>query len=151
MPLRTTLLLVPALAAALIAPLGAKDKGGHSAGQSRNRTVEWDRRTDTEWRRYTDRDAGRRVTDREMQRRTERMRGLDSNRDGMISRQEWRGNDRSFAKLDRDRDGVLTTRDRDGRYTPRPGADRLTRRNDRLRGLDLNGDGVISQDEWNRR
>lgn len=37
-----------------------------------------------------------------------RFRGLDRNGDGMISRTEWRGNDRSFAKADWNGDGTLS-------------------------------------------
>lgn len=37
-----------------------------------------------------------------------RFRALDRNRDGVVSRDEWRGNDQSFRELDRNGDGVLT-------------------------------------------
>jgi hypothetical protein len=36
-----------------------------------------------------------------------RFHGLDRNRDGVISRAEWRGNDTSFRQHDRNRDGVI--------------------------------------------
>ena len=36
-----------------------------------------------------------------------RFHGLDTNRDGVITRAEWRGNDTSFRQHDRDRDGVI--------------------------------------------
>lgn len=35
-------------------------------------------------------------------------RGMDKNRDGVITRSEWRGNDNSFRKQDRNNDGVLS-------------------------------------------
>ena len=35
-------------------------------------------------------------------------RGLDQNNDGVITRQEWRGNDQSFQRLDRNGDGILS-------------------------------------------
>jgi Ca2+-binding EF-hand superfamily protein len=37
-----------------------------------------------------------------------RFSGLDRNRDGVVTRQEWRGNDTSFRQQDRNRDGVLS-------------------------------------------
>lgn len=33
---------------------------------------------------------------------------MDKNKDGVISRQEWRGDARAFARLDADKDGVLS-------------------------------------------
>jgi hypothetical protein len=35
-------------------------------------------------------------------------RGLDRNGDGVITRREWRGNDRSFENMDRNHDGILS-------------------------------------------
>jgi hypothetical protein len=40
--------------------------------------------------------------------RQQRFRGLDFDRDGVISRAEWRGNDRSFMNHDWNRDGILS-------------------------------------------
>jgi hypothetical protein len=37
-----------------------------------------------------------------------RYRGMDRNADGVITRSEWRGNDRSFEQHDRNDDGVLS-------------------------------------------
>jgi hypothetical protein len=37
-----------------------------------------------------------------------RFKGMDGNNDGKISRDEWRGNERSFEKKDTDGDGVLS-------------------------------------------
>jgi hypothetical protein len=37
-----------------------------------------------------------------------RFKGMDKNNDGQISRDEWRGNDRSFEKKDTNGDGVLS-------------------------------------------
>lgn len=37
-----------------------------------------------------------------------RFHGLDRNRDGAITRTEWRGNDTSFRQHDRNRDGVIS-------------------------------------------
>jgi hypothetical protein len=41
-----------------------------------------------------------------------RSNGLDRNRDGVIERYEWRGNNRSFQRQDRNRDGLITPQDR---------------------------------------
>lgn len=38
----------------------------------------------------------------------DRFHGLDRNRDGVITRAEWRGSDTSFRQHDRNRDGVIT-------------------------------------------
>lgn len=38
--------------------------------------------------------------------------GQDRNRDGAISRYEWRGNNRSFERRDRNRDGRISPQDR---------------------------------------
>ena len=40
-----------------------------------------------------------------------RFNGLDNNNDGMISRAEWRGNDRSFRNHDRNNDGFITAQE----------------------------------------
>ena len=37
-----------------------------------------------------------------------RFQAMDANGDGVITRQEWRGNDRSFRNHDRNRDGVIS-------------------------------------------
>jgi hypothetical protein len=44
-----------------------------------------------------------------------RFRGMDRDGNGVITRDEWRGNDKSFEKLDRNRDGVLSNADRGGK------------------------------------
>lgn len=77
-----------------------------------------------------------------------RFRGLDRNHDGIITRDEWRGNDRSFANQDWNGDGVLSGDE------VRPGARRPDEQllGDRDRGrfadLDHNSDGVITRNEW---
>jgi hypothetical protein len=40
-----------------------------------------------------------------------KMRGLDRNGDGVITRAEWRGNDRSFQRHDHNGDGVISRSD----------------------------------------
>jgi len=86
-----------------------------------------------------------------------RFRGMDRNGDGTITRDEWRGSDRSFRVHDWNHDGVLSgdevrvgaARDQaDEDYNP---AERPEFRNWTERGfanLDRNGDGRISRAEW---
>jgi hypothetical protein len=50
-------------------------------------------------------DAGQ---SRQAERREARWRAMDRNDDGMITRAEWRGNDRSFQVHDWDGDGILS-------------------------------------------
>jgi hypothetical protein len=77
-----------------------------------------------------------------------RFRGMDSNGDGRITRQEWRGNEQSFRVHDRNGDGILAGRE------VRANARRNNRnrnadtRVDSLGTLDRNRDGVISRGEW---
>jgi Ca2+-binding EF-hand superfamily protein len=79
-----------------------------------------------------------------------RFRGMDVNRDGVITRSEWRGNARSFDVHDLNQDGVLSgnevslTGDRDA-YRDRDGWDELV---DVFDSVDRNNDGLVSRDEW---
>lgn len=79
-----------------------------------------------------------------------RFRGMDTNRDGVISRGEWRGSNRSFEVHDWNNDGVLSGDE------VRPGAARRGRtiededfdRDDRFEDLDVNDNGRIELREW---
>jgi Ca2+-binding EF-hand superfamily protein len=77
-----------------------------------------------------------------------RFQGLDRNKDGRITRNEWRGNDQSFSNEDWNGDGVLSGDE------VRPGARRAgellssERNAARFRDLDSNNDGVITRGEW---
>jgi len=78
-----------------------------------------------------------------------RFEGLDTNRDGRVTRSEWRGNARSFDNHDLNRDGVLSGSEL------RPGVRRETRTwtdtwNERFERLDRNNDNYISMSEWTR-
>jgi EF hand len=79
-----------------------------------------------------------------------RFRGMDVNRDGVITRSEWRGNARSFDTHDTNQDGVLSgnevsiSGDRDV-YRDRDGWDDLV---DVFDSVDKNNDGLVSRDEW---
>ena len=77
-----------------------------------------------------------------------RFQGLDRNKDGIITRNEWRGNDQSFSNEDWNGDGILSGDE------VRPGARRLgdllssERSAARFRDLDRNNNGVIARNEW---
>jgi Ca2+-binding EF-hand superfamily protein len=77
-----------------------------------------------------------------------RFQGLDRNRDGRITRNEWRGNNQSFSNEDWNGDGVLSGDE----VTPgarRPGDFLSSERTaSRFRDLDRNQDGVLSRGEW---
>jgi Ca2+-binding EF-hand superfamily protein len=84
-----------------------------------------------------------------------RFNGLDRDGDGVITRSEWRGNDRSFQNHDWNRDGVLSGDEvRSALVSADPrdqrsweGATDWTE--DRFSTLDRNRDGRLSESEWN--
>ena len=67
--------------------------------------------------------------------------GMDTNRDGRITRDEWRGNQNSFNQHDWNGDGVLSG------IEVIPGA-RRPGSSDPFTRMDLNRDGRISLSEW---
>ena len=76
-----------------------------------------------------------------------RFRGLDTNGDGVISRNEWRGNSQSFRRLDRDGDGVIS-RD-EYRETVGTSGTTGTLVPD-LSFVDTDGNGEVNAQEWMR-
>ena len=68
----------------------------------------------------------------------DRFQDQDDNRDGRISRAEWRGTAERFAVLDRDRNGFLTENEADGNEPPA----------DLFSSVDVNRDGSIARQEW---
>jgi len=79
-----------------------------------------------------------------------RYRGMDANRDGVITRAEWRGNDQSFRQQDLNNDGVLAGSEVnaaiDGRDDVNDGyglAGDFSR-------VDLDGNGHVTAQEWRR-
>lgn len=87
-----------------------------------------------------------------------RFRGMDRNRDGVITRVEWRGNDQSFRRHDANNDGVLTGAElaaadddpaSDFSLIDRDGNGHVTAQEWRqaFSQLDVNRDGSITQDE----
>jgi len=87
--------------------------------------------------------------------------GVDRDGDGVISRREWRGNNRSFANYDRDGDGYITSdemparmrRTRDSyteqeRYRRGYGYSQRNRAAQPVDKLDRNNSGVVEGYEW---
>lgn len=78
-----------------------------------------------------------------------RFRRMDTNNDGQITRNEWRGNPQSFQQYDWNNDGVLS-----GEEVSVSGVRRGNNRydevdtNDRFDYLDVNGNGFIDRNEW---
>jgi len=92
-----------------------------------------------------------------------RFRAMDSNRDGVVTRAEWQGNDQSFRQQDRNGDGILSgdevrvaqradivnvfalvDSDGNGKVTTQEWRRAFTQ-------LDANRDGMLSEDElWSR-
>ena len=92
--------IVPALALALAAPAAAKDNKNQREKQ-RNRVMRGAVRADDDW--YGARGGRRDLGNR--------FRGIDRNGDGVITRKEWPGNDKSFNQHDLNRDGILAGRE----------------------------------------
>ena len=68
-----------------------------------------------------------------------RMKRMDINNDGAVSRDEWKGKPEVFARIDKNGDGSVTREEFAGAPRPRGG---------RVNQMDTNNDGQISRDEW---
>jgi Ca2+-binding EF-hand superfamily protein len=84
-----------------------------------------------------------------------RFQAMDTNRDGRVTREEWRGSARSFARHDWNNDGVLSGDElraganRRGGDTAADYADEVTDWSEpHFQQLDHNNDGRISRGEW---
>jgi hypothetical protein len=126
--------IVPALALALAAPAAAKDDRNRREKQ-RNQVMRDAARAGDDW--YGARGGRRDLGNR--------FRGIDRNGDGVITRKEWPGNDKSFNQHDLNRDGILAGREvrAGGRRDTR-----VDRRTSALGRLDRNRDGVLHEYEW---
>src|SRR5262249_44291467 len=69
-----------------------------------------------------------------------KLRKMDTNNDGSISRDEWKGRPRGFQHLDRNNDGSISREEAmaAGRHQGKQ----------RLKQMDTNNDQQISRDEW---
>lgn len=70
---------------------------------------------------------------------------LDTNRDGVISRSEWPRDAAAFDRIDMNRDGLITQAEAQNVFGTRQNG---KAKGNRFRGMDRNGDGVITRDEW---
>jgi Ca2+-binding EF-hand superfamily protein len=118
-----------ALAAMIMAPAGASAQGrGRGAAKPAGRQEQSENRREG----------------KEM-----RFRAMDVDNDGVITRDEWRGNDESFRQHDTNRDGVLSG---DEVWVPAgqgtPDRARREERAARFERVDTNGDGRVSVREW---
>jgi len=68
-----------------------------------------------------------------------RMKNMDINNDGQISRDEWKGRAEAFDRIDKNSDGSLTREELGAAARNHAG---------RLNQMDANNDGKISRDEW---
>ena len=104
-------LMTPALLLGVLAPVSeARD---HKRTESeRERYERRSERSDEYWRRRANEHWRYRNAYPYNWGNNNRYQGMDRNRDGYITRYEWRGNSRSFSQHDRNGDGVITANER---------------------------------------
>jgi Ca2+-binding EF-hand superfamily protein len=68
----------------------------------------------------------------------DRVRDMDANRDGRVTRDEWHGSRQIFDRLDGNRDGALSGTEFNGNEPPP----------DLFVSVDVNRDGQVTRDEW---
>ena len=78
-----------------------------------------------------------------------RFRGMDANRDGVVSRAEWPGNDQSFRQHDSNRDGVLNGDEVRAANAGAGDYDGIGLVGD-FGLVDLDGNGHVTSQEWRR-
>jgi Ca2+-binding EF-hand superfamily protein len=85
------------------------------------------------------------------QRLVRRMKQWDANGDGVIEREEWKGPESVFARIDADQDGKISPKETQ-RFTKEAGRRWNNRVSDAaFNRFDENGDGKIAADEWKSR
>ena len=85
------------------------------------------------------------------QRRNAARGGMDTDRDGVITRAEWRGTAEGFRQQDTNRDGVLSGTEARPRCRIRPRPTKRPARREaaiRFAAMDADRDGVITRAEW---
>jgi Ca2+-binding EF-hand superfamily protein len=140
------ILSVLALAFALAAPAVTADPGHGGNGKAKGKNKDKDKHSQTDRNHDKDRDRGWDDDEGDGQMRFQ---GMDRNGDRRISRNEWRGNDQSFANHDWNGDGILSgdevrpgAQGEDGDWNGERGWE------DRFESLDRNDDGYLYRDEW---
>ncbi len=84
---------------------------------------------------------------RDRDREDSRLRGMDTDNDGVITRAEWRGDDQGFRQQDTNRDGVLSG----GELVTRAPAERVRRRDElvaQFTRADRDSDDRLRRNEW---
>ena len=138
----TSIFILASLLALPASEALAKDKGNGKGHAKHAHKAEKDKNDDG---RVTihERAVWRNQTNGARQVRAVRHNGLDTNRDGIITRAEWRGNSRSFDVQDRNNDGVISARDRT--YTATTQRYGANGRYGQWSTLDRNADGTLER------
>jgi Ca2+-binding EF-hand superfamily protein len=68
---------------------------------------------------------------------------MDTNNDGVISREEWKGRPKAFDRLDQNKDGSISREE--------ASAARAARGEHWFKQMDVNNDKQISREEWKGR